>query len=210
MIISVYLKELCPFWDLLDEIYGTKVNITPPFVHDSNSVPEIGSHDNWQSITIQEDGEVVFNLDGTGEDENGPPQVEKSTEAVESSTPTSTADKVKRILVAPPKGIRVQKDAFSSLNDVQEKRIEAMNKKTELEQKRLEAEKVWNSDSIGLKRQELESQERRHQEELAMKSKEIETQKELKIKELEKEERIEKYKIDMEFKLQLALRKNQD
>jgi hypothetical protein len=174
----------CPHWDILDEIYGTKASIVPPFRHETGDPSElIGEFEIPNPFMPFDDIEVPSTQ---------PEETEEEATYVLANkvglTKTKTMKKTK------------PNDSLTALTEAQLKRAEAVSAKVELDRTRLEYEDRWKSEALDLDRKRFESDK-----ELRM----LESQKEerLKILELEKEERLERFKIEQEFKLQLDLAK---
>jgi len=173
---------MCPFFDLLDEIYGSKVNINPPFIYDSGVESE-------KPDDVLE--EFLIDIDNT--QEPSPPSAGTDSEV-------SDVESMKAKLIFPSGKPRPQKkDAVTMLSESQLQRSEVMKRKVEVDEKRLINENSWKERELDLRDAELKIAEKR-----------IQNEKEIKQLELEKEERVEKFRIEQQFKLQLELAKLQN
>ncbi len=194
MLADAVLK-LCPDWDLLDEIYGTKVSISPPSLHqtDDNVVSEPEYElENVEVIIHDEELETSNPVPST-------PAIEFSKEEVA---------KARKQLTTPKSyGKGIQKDAVSALTEAQNKRAEAILLKTQVESDRLQAEREWKREQLEFEKEKQLTFDIHRASELKLKEMEIEKNEKLRILELEKDERIAKYKIELEMKLQLDLAK---
>jgi hypothetical protein len=115
--------KICPEWDLLDEIYGSKVNINPPYLH------ETGIDEGLEELT---DVEVVFHTDEL-------PLSSPTPTASELEVRIDQVRQVRKQLEIPKSYAKgIQKNSMSALTEAQNKRAEVLILKTQNEAERLE------------------------------------------------------------------------
>jgi len=166
--------------------------VNPPYVHTSDDIVE-NNVDN-----------IIFELN----EEDEIPQLDLSDSPNFDDNAASVSKYRKKLCVEPKswkKGI--QKGSISALTEIQAKRVESLNSKIQLEERRLEAENKWRDTQYEFEREKFQAHSNQREIELRLKERELEKDERLRIMEFEKEERVAKFKIEQEMKLQLELAK---
>lgn len=190
---------MCPYYDALDEIFGTKSNIHVPHMQDTLELVE--DTDNYEVNEISyEEGTELFNTEEVEANETY--MLENNTSPITVAEDTEeervSVDRVdalggfRKQLSKPPSGKRkLQKSVLDSLTELQNSRTETQKLKLELEEKRIKIEETVKLESIELQKQQLELEK----EKLAAKER-------MHRLNLEKEERVAKYEIELRYKFQ--------
>lgn len=183
------LEQRCPLFSELDEIFGEKTSIVPPYLHESStntqdhsqiieveSVVPSGTVNLASCVTEVEDEDVTIMTD-----DNAVPRAPSKEKPI-------------------PKKRRIQQNAgITALARTAELRFEIQKEELELAKVKWEDEKLHRSLMYEIEVQKLE-----HEKALAEKRIRLEEKK------LQNDFEIAKFKIEQEFKLQIELSKLKD
>ena len=165
LFITAFLKKHCPQFKILQEVWGTRNDINPPIVYDSGfmvnkggnqleNVPvdfsEDGTHADFE-ILSPEENVIQIDLIGEGELENVP-EKETSRRQTPPSVLSESAASFRRTLNKP--GGSKRKNIATSLDDLDF----FMNKKVEVEEKRLNQEKEHRDMQLSIEESKLQIQ----------------------------------------------------
>lgn len=176
------MLKRCPHFEKLDEIFGNKLNIAPPYLHDSS---KIGDEDHV--ITTLNTPDWTLNSTIFSEETSVPESSEHSVTVEE----TQQSKLVRKRKLAPQTG-------SSMLERCVEIRIELQKEQLALEKEKWQYEKIRNDERYDLEVKKMEQ------------DREIEERKlDLEQQRINKDFELQKYKIEQEFKLKLELSKVQ-
>ncbi|CAG9822120.1 unnamed protein product [Phaedon cochleariae] len=185
--VEEYIHKICPFWDLLDEIYNQNVGIHLPPILDSLDDGE--THSIQQEASAEEPVDELELLQEESEEVADVEEiilVEERNENVALPAEDICLNGFKRKLNQNDKWKpkKQTKTTLESLNDLNKIRSDIQNSKLEVEKEKLEFQKhQWNQ-QLELEREKIASAEK------------------LEIMRIEKEERIAKFEIECKFRYQ--------
>lgn len=231
--VADHVKRMCPQFDLLDEIFGHKSNVVPPYIYESSAVqhePVQSSHESGQSEVNISDAEYLLDEFADNVELES---VASTTEAVDQSSTTSQFKEIlttvpldciaptaatpqeheekenisrfkRRLLNSPAvKDKMLSRNSTSILADAHNKKAEAILGRNEIEKNRIENERLLKLEEASLARDKFLFEKEARQSDLELRKMEIE----LRDKEIQSRERIEMFRIEMEAKHKLEIAK---
>jgi hypothetical protein len=181
------LLKMCPYFDELDEVYGSKVNLVPPFTHDSMMTSPISSKQAAEEV------HGSSSLDGDSEDVGSSqfvPQRSSGT-SEEETTAEKATERRKKVKRKSP-----MKTGITALALTAKLRFEVQREEIDLAKEKWEDEKRRRDSSYELELQKFDHEKYATDRKMALEEKKLENEMEL-----------AKFKIEQESKLQLEIAK---
>lgn len=188
--ISEYILKKCPLFDLLDEIYGTRASVSPPFLHETND------EDNSERTVTEDDSVIITEedlLDVNGgissrsvieESESPPPRDEVMTPTLPSTTKIAKREPVILKRKAPiTTSMGLIAAASKQRSDLAVQRLEFereafdRKEKMDLQSLDLQKEEMQLKKEIELGKLDIEREKNKSQHEVNMKQLSIQEQK---------------------------------
>lgn len=167
-----YIEKICPHFDLLEQIFGTRKNVTLPAIYESGAEAMFESY--------EDDDNIIYDPDPINSSVVVHEQPANETEVATSKQHANTTAEASTSSVRTKKGVqkRTTQTLVDYLTSSQEGKLEIEKEKLVIERKRLAIEE-----------QRFEAEREKMQGELRLRELEIERKFEL-----------EKYELDLKYK----------
>lgn len=178
-----YIEKICPHFDLLEQIFGTRKNVTLPAIYESGAeamFDDIGASSSIIEESYEDDDNIIYDPDPKNSSVVVHEQPANETEVATSKQHANTTAEASTSSVRTKKGVqkRTTQTLVDYLTSSQEGKLEIEKEKLVIERKRLAIEE-----------QRFEAEREKMQGELRLRELEIERKFEL-----------EKYELDLKYK----------
>lgn len=184
--IRSYLKRICPYYEILNEIYGERPSVHIPVTVDTGADDNGGTSDYENEVFTPAVFEPMVEefLDDSNEfyiDNHATPSPPDN----HAPAIRERADKRKAELSrAGSKTPRYVKNSLVQLTEIQKSRNEIQEKKIDVEVQRLKLENEWQEKKLKLEEKKIEMEER------------------IRMAEIEKDERVARYNLELKYGIQ--------
>lgn len=213
LLFSDYILKLCPYWDLLDQIFGQRKNINPTEIFDStldDTAFEEFIEQEYEFIDETQhystDSESSQRPDNNQLDHNKISENDRPRTA-DIATSSGSFEKFRKQLEKQPKLSNKRRPANSSLAFLSE----IQEKKNKLDEKRMERQLLLDAEKVQIEKDKLQFEKDKWKmgsdikkyeidKQFELRNFEIQQQNEFQKLQLQQEERLKRYEIELEHK----------
>lgn len=198
-----WLYKMCPHWNLLHEIFGSEASSLLPFQFSSQP------SDSEPYVECKMEREIDHYMDESMIDGENSSELAQSSDSYQNGLVETESKRLNnsfsaKSMFTPQCNLTETNASLENFPENGTKYTSPIDTKMKIEEQRFLNESIMKQEELKLAKEKFEFEKECRLKELEMKKGEMESAERIRILQLEKEERLERLKLELDFKVQMA------